>query len=343
MSKNYSKRSALTIFLSGLMTGAILFSMALSTPLEVVWGEQAAVGAVEPRGSGQSARSEEAGSANRPALANMPRLEVAPEPTITSSPSIRSEPLTIEELKAVLSSFDAGSEPSSIGAFALGHPAPDFLTAAIEDIEERGYNVGFVVMDINTGHGVAYNADEVFYSASSIKGHYVASLVSERPELIQLQADMMRATVKDSNNDTYFALRLGYGDAPFTQWCEEAEVDNDLAGVWFPHYSARDLAKLWLRTYEFLASEGEGITEAASWYSESFNSPIHQYFKETYKVHTKPGWIADPQDSATVDAGIVYAGASPYIMVVMTNAPADFSVMEALVPALNEIHGYLLA
>jgi len=249
-------------------------------------------------------------------------------------------PFSVEELQASLSSFDSSTAFSTIGNYPLGSFEKDLLGSVVGAIEEQSCHVGFVLMDINTGWGVAYNADEEFYSASSIKGPYVASLAVHHPDSVLSWAESMYSVVHDSDNDEYFSLRNSYGDEPMTWWCEEAGVEAFIDGEWFPYCSPRTLSKLWLRTYEYFESDSAGTSEIKSMYIGSLNSPISQNLGATYEVCTKAGWIIDEEFTATIDAGIVYAGENPYLMIIMTDAPSDFSVLDPLVLALDEIHEY---
>ena len=52
------------------------------------------------------------------------------------------------------------------------------VAAAIDAFSEQGYGVGFVVYDIQSGMGIEYNADEEFFSASTIKAPFAVALAS---------------------------------------------------------------------------------------------------------------------------------------------------------------------
>jgi len=252
------------------------------------------------------------------------------------------EPFSIQELQAFLASFDNSSSFSTIGGYTLSPHETDMLRFVLTSIETQDYHVSFVMMDINTGWGVAYNADDEFYSASSIKGPYVASVTSAEPGSLPLWGDYMYYAVQESDNDAFFSLRMNFGDDPLMKWCEEAGVDTAIAEEWFPYYSARSLSKLWLRTYEYFESGSVEIDEVKTWYYGSLNSPISLNLGSVFPVYTKAGWIIDEEFSSTIDAGIVYAGTNPYLMIIMSDAPSDLTPLEPLVVALDGIHDYLL-
>lgn len=252
------------------------------------------------------------------------------------------EPPTFEDLQAELSAAASTSRPTGIGGYSLGVEETQALNEALNGCTEQGYQAGYILLDISTGQGITYNIDEEFYSASTIKGLYVASLAAQFPEVVELRADSIYAILDHSSDDDYFALRVDYGHDPFVQWCAEAGVDEAIGSEWFPYYSARTFAKLWLKTYEYFDSGSEETEALIPWYGDSFNSAIYQCLGDQYQVCTKAGWIGGDGYSAAADGGIVYAGESPYVIVVMTDAPGDTSLLEPIIAALNSFHNSMV-
>ena len=246
--------------------------------------------------------------------------------------------LSIEGLRSNLSSGYSISFISGFGGYIPDTYEKELLYSALIRIEVQGYNAGFILMDLTSGYGVAYNADKKFYSASSIKGIYVASLAAWEPSTIYYLADSMYATIHYSSNDDYFYLRFLYGDDPYVKWCEDAGVETPIIGEWFPYFSSRTLAKLWLRNYEYFESHDEGVDEVFSHYTSTQNSAIYNSLGEKYQICSKSGWIGDEEYSSTVDAGIIYADGHPYLMVIMSDVPGEMDYLNPLVLALEEIH-----
>ena len=56
----------------------------------------------------------------------------------------------------------------------------------------RDIRAGFMLYDLNSGGGISYHADEMYYSASAIKGPYVAWLVEDYPQTM----DFLYGTIK---------------------------------------------------------------------------------------------------------------------------------------------------
>ncbi|MDR2035838.1 MAG: hypothetical protein LBP91_04105 [Coriobacteriales bacterium] len=252
------------------------------------------------------------------------------------------EALSISELQRILSAVEQTTAPASFGGYQLSGADEGLLNAATSYLTQQEYGFGYVMMDLSSGYGVASNINTEFYSASSIKAPYVVSLLASSPETIDYWAWSMDAIIEYSDNDEYFTLRSLYDSAPLVKWCEKAGVDTSFCPEWFPWYSTKTLAKLWLNNYEYFESDVVGSSEVFSWFGATNNSVISANLGGYYPVCTKAGWIADEEFSATIDAGIVYAGKSPYLIIIMTDAPDDMESLDSLVLALNEIHDRMI-
>ena len=249
---------------------------------------------------------------------------------------------------SILDSLNSASGSQSIttfGGFLMSKNGFDQLQAAVDSINSNGYNVGFIVVDLTTGKGVSYNADQSFYSASAIKGPYVASLAALEPSSVAEWQWAMENTIEISDNESYEYLRYAFGPEPMSTWCSEAGVSTNIADEYYPELSTRDLAKLWLRNYNYFASDDPNSSLVQSWYTSSWNSVINENLGSLYYMNTKAGWI-DPDDiedfSAANDAGIVWAYDRPYLVVIMSDSPGDLRVLDSLVVAIDNAHTEML-
>ena len=87
------------------------------------------------------------------------------------------------------------------------------LRHATDAIEDAGYKVGYVLLDVNTGATISYNADAAFYSASSLKGPYVAALARYGlGDGIESLSGLVSATIEQSDNVAYAILRGNNGN-----------------------------------------------------------------------------------------------------------------------------------
>lgn len=105
---------------------------------------------------------------------------------------------------------------------------------------------------------VAGNVDVPIYGASSFKGPYCAYVVNkEFPNDIDRASSSRLTQVENtivwSDNSSYGKLRRTYGNDGMEAWLAEAGVDTALVNdTYFPTYTARQSALMWLKIYEYL-------------------------------------------------------------------------------------------
>ena len=172
-----------------------------------------------------------------------------------------------------------------------------------------GYDVGFVVLDLNSGFGIA----------------------------------------RSSTAARYAALRQRYGSGPMQRLMNWTGVHSFSSSRDFVYYSPRDLAKLWVGCYRYFYVPSEGNGNAAwcrSLYTEGLtggNAFIHNALAGQYTVHAKPGWRPGKGYNAQNDAGIVMAGDNPYVVVVLSSACGRYDQLSELVRALDAAHAELVS
>lgn len=217
------------------------------------------------------------------------------------------------------------------------------ITTAVQNIEEKGYHVGYVVYDLSTGKELTYNTDEVIYGASTIKAPYVISLVRENPQAVSEDYEAIYKTLVNSSNDDYTMLWEKYDTDCMVRFFEDAGLEPELGKQKWLALSPRQLCMLWQQVdRDFNAGR---IDEKIGKCMEVRGSaPIGKLLGAKYPTRTKLGGIAGSNDfyQAANDAGIVYAGDRPYIMVIMTTASAKFELLEPLILALDEAHQELV-
>jgi hypothetical protein len=198
------------------------------------------------------------------------------------------------------------------------------------------------MVDLYSGKGVAYNADRAFYSASTIKGPYVASVVAAQPGSVNRYGSTMLATIDQSSNTGYESLRRTFGSAPMVAWCQKAGVSTSLAYNSWINYSPRELAKLWTQNYDFFFGDYANNAQVRSWYTSPLHSAISYSLGSRYTTYSKPGWMYS-RSVVCNDAGIVWAGDRPYIVVTLTTAPGSrLDLVQSLVQALDNVHREML-
>lgn len=242
---------------------------------------------------------------------------------------------------AALQQIDAAQDAPA--AFSLGgEAAPEVdeaslaaLRAAIDAARADGEaEVGCIALSLETGRGVAFNLDARVYGASSFKGPYCAYLYERMADeelggigLGEYERSLVASAIEYSDNDSYAALRMTYDGEGFASWLEENGVSGELmSDTWYPHYSARESALLWLAAYRYLEQGTAAGQELAAHLGSTNLSPIRDAAAaqgEGWEVLDKAGWIAEPPDFSMSDAGIVRTAEGAYLISVMTSQPAD--------------------
>ena len=223
------------------------------------------------------------------------------------------------------------------GNCQLTENSKKLLNEAVKKFEEKDYKVGFFVFELSSMQGFSYNADELIYSASTVKGPYVTSLVSADNSVLDREKSLINSTLKYSSNEDYVSLFLKHGNNSFVQWAEQSGCDFeiDISEI-YHNITPRQLAQLWLGSYFFFES-GETGKKLGNMFENPETSPIHSVLSEKYLTRSKAGWLSAGGIHVTNDAGIIYGGEKTYIISVMTTAPEDFSIVENLVEAIDEV------
>ena len=250
----------------------------------------------------------------------------------------------IDSLVSILNSLGSGLQAYN-GTFDRNSDAGRWLVSAIDSILYADKSVGFVMIDVVTGKGVSYNADWFFYSASSIKGPYVAAINKYYPGAVSNRvANTMHSTITVSSNEGYAALRNEFGSWPMAQF---EYLVGDCAFSASRNYvdmTPRDLAKLWVGMYDyFYENRNENSDWCASLFTNPLNSFIHDALGGSYTTYTKPGWISyGPGYIARNDAGIVDFSLGRYVLAVMSTAYGMDSSLRNLVNAIDAVHAEMM-
>ena len=216
------------------------------------------------------------------------------------------------------------------------------LLRTVSDLRKR-YKINFEMIDIQTGEGLSCSPHRYMYSASCLKGPFVASLNRWKP-YSRRSAGTMRSTIVWSDNNTYSALRSSYGSSTMSKLMRYSDVHSFDPYRKYAYLPTSDLAKLWVGTYwYFYKSTNANSTWCRNLYTHGYNSFIYQGMKTRgKKVHAKPGWFPGGGYNVQNDAGVVMAkvgGKSrPYIVSVMTSACGQYAKLRELVRAIDDVH-----
>ena len=215
------------------------------------------------------------------------------------------------------------------------------IRAALDAFAAEGYTAGFMLYDLNSGGGISYHADEMYYSASAIKGPYVAWLVEDYPQTMDFLYGTIQNTITWSSNDDYGELITTYGYTEFNDWaagigCEDLVI----SGEWYTSVKARDFAKLWCHMYDRVVSGGS-LAGIINIYTDTLSSAISETLGGQYTVYSKGGWIGEGRGSyynVQNDAGIVMKGEHPYVLVILSDAYGRLDLLDNLVYILDQAH-----
>lgn len=240
------------------------------------------------------------------------------------------------------------------------------LRQATDSIEDAGYKVGYVLLDVNTGATISYNADTAFYSASSLKGPYVTALARYGlGDGIESLSGLVSATIEQSDNVAYAILRGSNGDGVMRQLVDEAGAENlpaaaatsdidsamqtlsvaSIADNNYEFVTPNQLLSMWTLCRQYLASDEPGAAYLASEFAMPKTSAIRYVGRVFGSTWSKAGWYPSEGGclSTTVDAGVVREETGDVILVVMTNKGSDFSVIDSIALELLELHEYMVS
>lgn len=224
----------------------------------------------------------------------------------------------------------------------LSEGQQESLAAATQNIKGGGYTVGFALINLNTGKGIAYNLDSRVYGASSFKGPYAAFLCQHLGDndasypsdseaagsgVSSSIYSLMQPMILYSDNSAFSSLRNTYDSAGFAEWLNSCGVDSEIMhDTHFPRYSTRESALLWLRTYQYLKTNTPTAQNLASLYEQTNVSFIRSGVSgggEVEAVLNKAGWCSGSERfTGLCDAGLIKCtDGTTYLMSTMTNSP----------------------
>lgn len=227
-------------------------------------------------------------------------------------------------------------------ATPLSEEQQESLAAATQNIEGGGYTVGFTLINLNTGKGIAYNLDSRVYGASSFKGPYAAFLCQHLGDndasypsgseaagsgVSSSIYSLIQPMILYSDNSAFNSLRNTYDSVGFAEWLNSCGVDSEIMhDTHFPRYSARESALLWLHAYQYLKTNTPTAQNLASLYEQTNVSFIRSGVSDDEGVEAvlnKAGWCAGSERfTGLCDAGLIKCtDGTTYLMSTMTNSP----------------------
>lgn len=274
-----------------------------------------------------------------------PPRETTPVPTPTPFPE--EPPLTVEEQVAncfkAFDSLTGEEEFESLGGYEAPEEQIYQIRKWIKDFQFHGYTLGFIMIDIPTGKGIAYNPKQEYYSASSVKGPYMVSLIANEKDVLKEWGDIIEEIAHTSDNGCYSMLFRNFGEEYYNAWCDEAQASAYMYnGYNYTYYSPEGLARLWMLNYKFFTTDPDMGETAGELFENPEYSLIHKTLYPIYKTRSKSGWINIGESSA-IDSGIIYAGDHPYLLTVLSDFGGDIEKFTPLVYQIERIHQDIIA
>ena len=234
---------------------------------------------------------------------------------------------------------------NAVPGYSISKANWDRLVNALNACWNRGYDVGFLMMDCNTGMTVSLNADREYYGASTIKGLWVTYLFEEYLEKGRLSwgdiSDLAIPAITVSDNYSYLQLRANYGsESGFARWLDA--VDVGYIPTW-DSYTPRTLAKAWTHMLAYSASGGAYASTWRSLFDDSYFSAINDRLGGYRTVYSKPGWMGSGSmyGAITNDAAVVDdRNGRRYLLVLMSHVEpfANRYLLGNVAAALDAIH-----
>lgn len=241
---------------------------------------------------------------------------------------------------------EAGDEIFVSGG-TISSAAMKKLEDDLKKLEELDVELGFVLLDINSGASIMLRPKEYFYSASTLKGPFVCALGTFHAEDLKENEELVEKTISVSDNETYFDLYQIYGPQFMLDYMDWTTVDGDFPGeALYTDVRPKDLSKLWVGNLEFFREGSENAEWIRPFFRHSRFSFIDAALEWKYEVYSKPGWdyAVGTEYSCYNDAGIILKGETPYILAVLSNASLyiDNTVMHELISDLDRAHSELI-
>ncbi len=205
------------------------------------------------------------------------------------------------------------------------------ITNALSWLQADNEDVGFLIMNLNTGSGFCYNIDTKIYGASTYKAPMSVFLCEEYIDGGTLQKSAVSTRIENaiiwSDNQSYRSLKHSFDGSNHNAWLQSMGIDPSSYLSTFPTYSVRDSATIWMHTWDYLnsgSSTAEWLGGLLSRTETSFlRNGAEQVGMTNATVYNKAGWCVSSSgtEDAVSDAGIVVEGDNVYLVVAFTSRP----------------------
>lgn len=217
----------------------------------------------------------------------------------------------------------------------------------------RHHRVSFALIDLKTGATISSQSGRMVYSASCLKGPYVAAINKyKRAGTGSRTHWLMRQTIVYSNNDTYSTLRRRYDASPMRKYARYARTGKSFSpSRYYAYVKPADLAKLGVANYwYFFKNTNNRSKYVRNLYTHGYLSYIYRTFRGKKRVYSKPGWFPGLFGNVYNDAGIITCKVKtktkrgtkylsrPYVLCVMSGAWGHPRQLRGIVRQADKVH-----
>ncbi len=251
-----------------------------------------------------------------------------------------------------------------------GEEYSDALSEIESILDKYSRNVSVVAYALDNNKALAYNTSEELFCACTVKAAYAlyackqmeagkGSLKTEmkyeskhyEPGTGDMQYSdfgtvftmetIIDKTMGISDNVGYFMMVDYFGRDGYNEWISELGCPSlqIRPTVWSLHAKAKELAIIWREIYKYFKTD----TEYAKFLKETCTNTPNNYATAALKnvdISHKQGHNSSGGWLAYSDAGIVWKGEKPYIIVILTDAPGpssyDAGVMADIITVIND-------
>ncbi|MBE6464502.1 MAG: hypothetical protein E7003_04190 [Eggerthellaceae bacterium] len=216
------------------------------------------------------------------------------------------------------------------------------IDEAIANYTYGGCDVAFVMVDLETGAGVAYRSNTIYTSCCTVKAPYIVSLNKYWPWTLDESEDNMYWSLYNSTNETYYALIDRYGKQTMNWFLDETDAYCGwYAPEYFASYTPKDLAKMWCGIADYLLGDN---SYNAAWLrdllSDNVAVDIPRALSDADVVYAKAGWISDVHN----EGALVIRDGHPFVIAIMSSSsPSAEYRMREMASALDYAHTELIS
>ena len=206
---------------------------------------------------------------------------------------------------------------------------------------KKKYQVSIIAIDLYTGEGFSSSARTKIYSASCLKGAYVAAMNKYEPGKASKYRNLQKKTIVQSKNNAYAKLWGAFGTKSIRKYCKRAGTTTYKGNEMYKVIVPEDLAKLWVENYwYFFRDTNKNSKKTRKLYTHGKHAFIEHALSQT--VYTKSGWMPYPGKHIHNDAGIVMSKVNgktrPYILVVTSKSWKHEKELKKLVRLADKVH-----